>query len=59
MNNASPRLLAIVEVDKTARVYCAQPGCKHTVYKAIHVVREGENPHLARWNKAMTGQRSV
>lgn len=42
MNNASPRLLAIVEVDKTARVYCAQPGCKHTVYKAIHVVREGE-----------------
>ena len=42
MNNTSPRLLAVVEVDKTARVYCAQPGCKHTVYKAIHVVREGE-----------------
>lgn len=40
--NASPCLLAIVEVDETERVYCAQPGCKHTVYKAIHVVREGD-----------------
>lgn len=32
--------MAIVEVDKTQRVYCAQPGCHHTVYKAIHVVKE-------------------
>lgn len=36
----APALLAIVEVDKAQRVYCAQPGCRHTVYKAIHVVRE-------------------
>ena len=35
-----PALLAIVEVDKAQRVYCAQPGCHHTVYKAIHVVRD-------------------
>lgn len=34
------RLMAIVEVDKAERVYCAQPGCHHTVYKAIHVVKE-------------------
>lgn len=33
--------MAIVEVDKAERVYCAQPGCHHTVYKAIHVVKEG------------------
>lgn len=38
----SPRLLAIVEVDKSEKVFCAQPGCHHTVYKAIHVVKEGE-----------------
>lgn len=36
----TPRLMAIVEVDKSERVYCAQPGCHHTVYKAIHVVKE-------------------
>lgn len=35
-----PRLMAVVEVDKSERVYCAQPGCHHTVYKAIHVVKE-------------------
>lgn len=40
-NMSVPQLLAIVEVEKAARVYCAQPGCKHTVYKAIHVVRDG------------------
>ena len=34
--------MAIVEVDKAERVYCAQPGCHHTVYKAIHVVKEGD-----------------
>jgi hypothetical protein len=38
----SPRLLAIVEVGKSEKVFCAQPGCHHTVYKAIHVVKEGE-----------------
>jgi len=40
MTTDSPCLLAIVEVDKSERVYCAQPGCHHTVYKAIHVVKE-------------------
>jgi len=34
--------MAIVEVEKAQRVYCAQPGCHHTVYKAIHVVKEGD-----------------
>lgn len=38
----SPRLLAIVEVDKSEKVFCAQPGCHHSVYKAIHVVKDGE-----------------
>lgn len=35
------RLLAVVEVDKSERVNCQEPGCGHTVYKAIHVVRDG------------------
>ncbi len=38
---APPQLLAIVEVEKAERVYCGRPDCKHTVYKAIHVVRDG------------------
>lgn len=38
----APRLMAIVEVDKEERVYCAQPGCHHTVHRAIHVVKEGD-----------------
>lgn len=38
-----PSLMAIVQVDKAERVYCAQPGCHHTVYKAIHVVKEGDH----------------
>ena len=38
--SGTPRLMAVVEVDKSERVYCAQPGCHHTVYKAIHVVKE-------------------
>lgn len=37
---STPQLLAVVEVDKTERVFCAQPGCNHTVYKAVHVVRD-------------------
>lgn len=34
------KLLAVVEVEKEQRVRCQQPGCNHTVYKAIHVVEE-------------------
>lgn len=34
------QLLAIVEVDQAARVQCQQPGCGHTVWKAVHVVRD-------------------
>ena len=36
---ATPELLAIVEVDKKKRVRCQHKGCKHTVYKRIHIVR--------------------
>ena len=36
---ASPELLAIVEVDREKRVRCKHEGCKHTVYKRIHIVR--------------------
>ena len=32
-------LLAIVEVDKEARILCRAPTCKHTVYKRIHVLK--------------------
>ncbi len=34
-------LLAIVEEDKSERVQCQEPGCGHSVYQAIHVVRDG------------------
>jgi len=34
-------LLAIVGVDQSQRVRCGQPGCGHSVYRHIHVVREG------------------
>ena len=34
------RLLAIVAVPQTNRVLCQQPGCRHSVYAAIHVVDE-------------------
>jgi len=37
-----PNLLAIVEVDKEKRVQCGQPGCGHVVYKAIHIIQEGD-----------------
>lgn len=33
------RLLAVVEVPQADRVVCQAPGCKHPVYKRIHVVR--------------------
>lgn len=39
-HGGTPRLMAVVEVDKSERVYCAQPGCHNTVYKAIHIVKE-------------------
>ena len=34
------RLIAIVGVDQDARVQCQQPGCGHSIYRRIHVVRE-------------------
>lgn len=37
------RLLAIVEVDHDQRVRCGQPACGHSVYKAIHVVQDGDD----------------
>ena len=39
--SAAARLLAIVEVDSSERVRCAQPGCQKSVYRAIHIVRDG------------------
>lgn len=36
------QLLAIVSVDHADRVQCGQPGCGHSVYRQIHVVKEGE-----------------
>lgn len=36
----SAQLLAIVEVDKAARVQCQEPGCGHSIYKAVHVVED-------------------
>lgn len=36
----SPELFAIVEVDQADRVVCQAPGCGHSVYKRIHVVRQ-------------------
>lgn len=36
----SAQLLSIVEVDQADRVQCQQPGCGHTVWKAVHVVRD-------------------
>lgn len=41
--NADHQLLAIVAVDPEHRVRCGQPGCGHSVYARIHVVRaDGE-----------------
>jgi hypothetical protein len=34
------RLLAVVEVPQEDRVVCQAPGCKHPVYKRIHVVQK-------------------
>jgi hypothetical protein len=35
------KLLAIVSVEHGGRVRCGQPGCGHSVYRQIHVVRDG------------------
>lgn len=41
MNSAlQPKLLAVVQVDQEQRVQCGQPGCGHSVWKAIHVVND-------------------
>lgn len=39
--HTTPQLLAIVEVPPAERVLCGQPGCGHSVWKAIHVVKHG------------------
>ncbi|GHD04289.1 hypothetical protein GCM10007320_65060 [Pseudorhodoferax aquiterrae] len=41
MQTPSAHLLAIVEVEQSARVRCQEPGCRHSVYKAVHVVQDG------------------
>ena len=38
MSNA--QLMAVVEVDKGDRIICQRDGCRHSVYKRIHIVRE-------------------
>lgn len=40
-NRESAQLLAIVEVEHDQRVRCGNPGCGHSVHKAIHVVQDG------------------
>ncbi len=35
---ASATLLSIVQVDKGDRIVCQEPGCGHSVWRAIHVV---------------------
>lgn len=39
--NGDAQLLAIVEVEHDQRVRCGNPGCGHSVHKAIHVVQQG------------------
>lgn len=39
MDDASPVLLAVVEVDEWDAVACRAAGCNHKVFRAIHVVR--------------------
>lgn len=40
-STSSAQLLTIAEVLPKDKVLCAQPGCGHSVWKAIHVVRDG------------------
>lgn len=37
---STAKLLAIVSVEHADRVQCGQPGCGHSVYRRVHVVRE-------------------
>lgn len=37
------QLLAIVEVAYEDRIRCQQPDCHHVVYRAVHIVQEGES----------------
>jgi hypothetical protein len=37
MNTTTAQLLVIVSVDSAQRVLCQNPGCGHSVYRAIHV----------------------
>lgn len=39
---SSVRLMAIVEVAEDKKIRCQAEGCGHSVYKRIHVVRDGE-----------------
>lgn len=48
-------LLAIVAVDQSDQVRCGQPGCGHSVYRRIHVVREG--PELLVLGSTCFGKR--
>ncbi len=36
------KLVAIVAVEPDDRVRCGQPGCGHSVYARIHIVRDGD-----------------
>jgi hypothetical protein len=38
--NTTARLVAILQVEKEARIQCQEPGCAHGAYRAIHVVEE-------------------
>lgn len=40
-DSSPPQLLAVVEVGHDQRVRCGNPGCGHSVYKAVHIVQEG------------------
>lgn len=40
-DRSNSKLLAIVSVDHADRVRCGQPTCGHSVFRRIHVVREG------------------
>ena len=39
----STSLFTIVEVDPSERIRCQAPGCHKSVYKRIHVVRDGDH----------------
>jgi len=41
-----PALLAVLTVDDDDRIRCQSPGCNHTVFKRIHVMRSGAEIRL-------------